>query len=150
MRRTNLLKTIACLAMILVVTGSTIMAGTVSRSQKVRNVSPYINTYSGTVGIYSAAGSSSYAMTNIENKLNGNFWFQATVNRYNYIDNAIDLRKTSTKVLAKGAMMTVSIDRNTSTNLVDYNHIATGCTSSSYSAATRIDNYKFIGMQYYR
>ena len=66
MRRTNLIKKVACCAMILVMTGSTVMAGTVSRSQKVRNVTTYTNSYSGTAGNYCAAGDSSKARTSIQ------------------------------------------------------------------------------------
>ena len=57
MAKTNLIKGIVCGLMLTAVVGSTVFAGTVSRSANLRNVTTYNDTYVGEIGAYNAYGS---------------------------------------------------------------------------------------------
>lgn len=74
MRKTNMLKSVVCGLMIMLITGTTVFAGTVTRDRKVRNVTTYTDEYSGAVGNYCAAGDSTIARTSIQNTSQSSKW----------------------------------------------------------------------------
>lgn len=149
MRKTHLLKTLLCTAMIIMVTGTTVMAGTVTRSQKVRGVTTYTNSYAGTFGNYCAASSGTDAVTSLQNNSGSERWYQCGVRRYNYNSCTYDKNDFCTGKLANGRVWCVEIARSKSSYVYNYEHIAKACASTSYSSATLIDNYKFTAKQYY-
>ena len=149
MRKTHLLKTLLCTAMIIMVTGTTVMAGTVTRSQKVRGITTYTNSYTGAVGYYCAAGDGSYARTSLINKSNSKYWFQCCVQCFNVEDQEIEHISIVDGAIVNGGVMSVRVSRNKNTYMRNYIHSTIGCTSSSYSAATAFDKYTFTGKQYY-
>ena len=151
MRKTDLLKTIACGMVISLIMASTVFAGTVSRTKKVRNISTYTDEYRGAVGSYVASGYGEFAGTSVQNITNGTKYYSYYVYRYNWDTKTYDHSSYNSGALPNGRTTEVAINgRFASSGIYDYSHIVQGYASSVYSMATKVDDYTFLAMQYYR
>ena len=151
MRKSNFFKTVVCGMMITMIMASTVFAGTVSRSAKVRNVVTYTDVYSGAVGNYTAAGDPSYVRTTVQNTTNSIKYYGYYVYRYNWATQTYDRASIGGRPVANGDITYVAMNgRSMSSAIYDYLHVVQGYASTVYSSATMVDNYTFLAMQYYR
>ena len=149
MKKTNLIKAVVCGAMLTLVMGSTVMAGSVTRSLKVRNTTTYNDDYEGTYGHYYSSSTGSNARMVVVNVAGSSKLFSASVKRYNYNDLKYDDRDDHLGTINNGDVVILEIVRDKSKYVYDYIHHAESYMANTTSSGTRMDYYDFTAKQYY-
>ncbi len=154
MRKSNLFKGIVCGLMLTAVVGTTVFAGTVSRSANLKGVTTYSDTYAGDIGAFNAYGTyysgtkTAYANLKAQNTYSNVYKFYGEVCEWNDIYNAYTDSDSETQQLAPGGTFTVTIIRDASYMYVDYYHHAK-VYYSPYTDSVILDSYTYEVIQTY-
>ncbi len=121
MHKKNVLKTIVCGLAITIAAGSAVLAGT-----------------------------SSYALTSVQNTTSSTCYYRLRVSCYDYSELAETKISCKSVKLEPGRYSSVSVSRTISGFTIDYRHHVQSAVSESFSSGTTIDTYDMVAMQYYR
>lgn len=148
MKKSDAIKTVICIFVFTLIFGTTVMAGTVTRSAKVRGTN-YTDSYTGSYGNYVASGDNSQVRTSVQSTASSNAYFACYVKRYNYSSGKYDLSRDTSKALANGATNVAVMARSKDSYVYDYVHHAAAYASPTGTSSTMVDSYTFTAKQYY-
>ena len=149
MRRTHLVRAVVCAVVFSLMIGTTAFAGTVTRSAKVRGVTSYTNSYTGTYGYYCAASTGSYSTTTTVNNCGSTRYFKCNVQRYNYNSTSYDKADPQFGTLENGATAYAKIARDKNSYVYNYEHYGKAYASTTGTESTLVDSYTYTAKQYY-
>ena len=149
MRRTHLVRTVVCAAVFSLMLGTMAFAGTVTRSAKVRGVTSYTNSYTGSYGYYCAASNGTNSTTTAVNNCGNTRYYNCSVSRYNYNTGTYDLWDGDSKQMDNGESTSAKIARSKNSYVYNYKHNVEAYASPTGTSTTLVDNYTYTAKQYY-
>lgn len=150
MKKTNLLKSVVCAALLSMMVATTAMATTKDIDIKVRGQLTYTEPFLGTYGQFAATSDGVYSRTTVTNTSGLSRFYNCSVARYNYKSQSYDLTKDTSCVLSNGSTTVAKIGRNVNSAIYDYKHYAVSYVSTTSSSYAIVDTFTIEALQYYR